>query len=809
MLDGRALINAGETLVFCVDEYPFPAKNNHFCVLYPLMTLDGKRLDPNPQSFPNRSRVWWMVRDDHVQSIEPGSIWIAQLQEAKGWAPTDPKSDQYEIRWDTVRQDHNVVEILDFDAEEPDLGFIYEERSLSWPRRPASRVFLRGQEVVVGPFRSEWDAQTKELNLTLRSGAAQALRMPRPFFDEIAPSHTFVHTVNAYDKSRRNETHEITLVARAELDMSQLRREATEVDCRTDQDIVRTAVRQASFSRSERSEIKSLLNKLEKANLQDDISQRLRRINMNVISASERAHEVSAYLAETPVFRDLIQAHIDATTAGRVRDEVARRERQIEEELASLDATRKKVKRDIDSLRKQYETKLRQQERDIKQAQEKQIRALDERQKTLELREQEVVQKESEFVDRLDRMTNEYRNQASRIGDEVLLQFPIIERLLQGRSPAPQEAEPQAQEAPDWHATAARRKKSRSKLSEHDFVEQFTDVTRQRGFVFDREDLVHYHVSMKSAPMTIITGGPGTGKTSLPRLYAEALGARDEFSCIPVRPDWLDDRDLLGAFNPLSRRFEPGASGLVDQLISASLEFQNGNEGIYTILFDEMNLARVEHYFSQFLSVLDSPVDQRAITLFPAGTTRESDPYNAHRLLRLGMNVRFVGTANLDETTHFFTPKVLDRVQIVSLRSPDLEQVQEASDLIDIAGLEPVSYKTWSSWVKSPAANSAARSLLVRVDAALRQAGAPINGRRFNQILRYISSAGEFMNEFEALDIQLRQRVLPGLERNSSRFEECVQQLDSLLPAAKLPRSSALLHRIAESHGESSFFQYL
>ena len=114
MLDGRALIDAGATIVLCVDEYPFPAKNNHFCVMYPLMTLDGKRLDPTPQSFPNRSRTWWMVRDDHVENIEPGSIWVAQLQEAKGWAPTDPKSDQYEVRWDTVRPDHNVIEIMDF-----------------------------------------------------------------------------------------------------------------------------------------------------------------------------------------------------------------------------------------------------------------------------------------------------------------------------------------------------------------------------------------------------------------------------------------------------------------------------------------------------------------------------------------------------------------------------------------------------------------------------------------------------------------------------------------------------------------------
>ena len=712
------------------------------------------------------------------------------------------------MRWDTVRPDHNVIEIMDFESAEPDLSFVYEERALNWSRSPANRVFLRGQDSVVGPFRSEWDSQARQVRLSIRSGASQALRIPRPLFDELAPSHTFMHTVNTYDKSRRNENHEITLVARSELDMGLLRQHATEVDCRTDQDIVRTAVRQASFSRSERSEMKSLLNKLEKANLQDDISERLRRINMNVISASDRAEQISAQLGEAPEFKELIQAHIDATTADRVRDEVARRETTIQEELASLDATRGKVKRDIESLRKQYETKLQQQERDIKQAQEKQKHSLDERQKTLELREQEVVQKESEFIDRLERMTNEYRNQASRIGDEVLLQFPIIERLLQGRSASSAPADDDAL-VPDWAVKPQTRKRSRSKISERDFIDQLAEVSRERGFIFDREDLVNYHVSLKSSAMTVLTGGPGTGKSSLPRLYAEAMSSREQFLQVPVRPDWLDDRDLLGAYNPLSRRFEPSSSGVVDRLVTAGMDYENGRDGLYMLAFDEMNLARVEHYFSQFLSILDNPPSQRSVTLFPAGITSSSDPYSAHRELIVSPNVRFVGTVNLDETTHFFTPKVLDRVQIVRLRSPDVSQVQDGTDAVDIAGLEPVSYGTWESWIKPVPANSAARGLLVRLDGVLRKEGIPLNGRKFQQILRYIACADGFLSEYTALDMQVRQRVLPGLERNSSTFDATVQELEAILPSDKLPRSHALLRRIADSHAEYGYFQYL
>ena len=85
---------------------------------------------------------------------------------------------------------------------------------------------------------------------------------------------------------------------------------------------------------------------------------------------------------------------------------------------------------------------------------------------------------------------------------------------------------------------------------------------------------------------------------SLSRLYAEALGAIDEHLLIPVRPDWLDDRDVIGSFNALSGRYEPAPGGLVDRIIAAREDRKAGRGGIYPICLDEMNLARVEHYFA-------------------------------------------------------------------------------------------------------------------------------------------------------------------------------------------------------------------
>ena len=814
MKDGRALIEAGETLVFCVDEPPFPVKNNHFCILYPLMTLDGDKLDASAQSFPNRSRVWWMVREDYLKVIEPGGLWVGSLTEAKGWAATDPKSDQYEARWDTVRPDPNLIELLDIDAPEPDLSVVHENRPMPWNRRPAGRVFLRGHEVVVGPFRSEWNPEARTVELKVSGG--QALQLKRQEFDRLAPSWTFKHTVNAFDKHHANETYEITLVRDSKLDIAVLRKHGTEIDCRSDEEIVRVAVKQAGFTRSERADLRGLLNKLDKAQLSDEIRPRLQRLNLDIIASSEKAESVAESLAGAPEFRGLVQEHIHAITATRVAEETARREAEINDQLDGLEKTKRKIERDIGALRKQFETKSLQQEQELQKLQEKRVKALDERQKQLELREQEVVAKEAQFMERIERITDKYRDQAETIGDEVLLHFPIIERLLQGRSGGggvvstarPGVAPTQAPKPLSLNGKTKKRN-TRATPDEKAFLEQFKEVTRQRGFDYALQDLINFHICVKTSMMTVLAGASGTGKSSLPRLYVEALGARQEFLHVPVRPDWLDDRDVLGAYNPIVGRFEPGVSGIVDHLISAQLDARGKLGGLFNICLDEMNLARIEHYFAQGLSVLENPPNQRYISLFPHGVASPEDPYSEFRELAIGDNVRFIGTVNIDETTTFFSPKVLDRIQLLTLRSPQLDALSEGTDAIDIPGIETVPLDRWLSWRTPVPASCEARSFLIDLDSILQQSKLGLHGRRFNQILSYVASANGFFDDDEALDFQVKQKVLPWLRRSAPNFDSTLEQLQEHIDPTHFPLSSELLSEIAEADSEDEFVQYI
>ncbi|TKH01458.1 ATPase [Peribacillus simplex] len=191
---------------------------------------------------------------------------------------------------------------------------------------------------------------------------------------------------------------------------------------------------------------------------------------------------------------------------------------------------------------------------------------------------------------------------------------------------------------------------------------------------------------MKTGNLVILAGMSGTGKSKIVNCYAEALGLEDRgnFKKIPVRPFWQDDSDLLGYLDVLNNIYRPGDSGLIDFLVDADKE--ENKDKLYIVCFDEMNLARVEHYFSQFLSVLEETGEnQRKIRLY--NKDYQNRLYNSHQYndtLKIGENVLFVGTVNLDESTHHFSDKVLDRANVIHLELRPFKEVARAAKEFDV-----------------------------------------------------------------------------------------------------------------------------
>lgn len=208
----------------------------------------------------------------------------------------------------------------------------------------------------------------------------------------------------------------------------------------------------------------------------------------------------------------------------------------------------------------------------------------------------------------------------------------------------------------------------------------------QKGLDYEEHIVREFLGAMFSDQIIILSGPPGTGKSSLPPAIAKCIGA--ECRMVSVQPSWTDNQDLLGFYDPIRERFV--ATPFLEFLIEA----RDNPETIYLICLDEMNLVRVEYYFSEILSAMEMErkelllYSRHAYDLREKTLNRQISAHIQPELDAPGLdaaqqqlkelqrytatfsippNVQFVGTLNMDESTRELSPKVLDRSFIIEI----------------------------------------------------------------------------------------------------------------------------------------------
>jgi MoxR-like ATPase len=179
------------------------------------------------------------------------------------------------------------------------------------------------------------------------------------------------------------------------------------------------------------------------------------------------------------------------------------------------------------------------------------------------------------------------------------------------------------------------------------------------------EDIATFVAGMGASKLSILQGMSGTGKTSLPKIFSEAIFGNCDI--IEVESSWKDKNELLGYYNEFSMKYTPKKFTLA--LYKAAL-----NREIFTfVLLDEMNLSRIEYYFSDFLSLMENEENQREIKLINIKLNRKDKEKEIEYLaldhghtLKVPPNVWFIGTANRDESTFVISDKVYDRAHTVN-----------------------------------------------------------------------------------------------------------------------------------------------
>ena len=329
----------------------------------------------------------------------------------------------------------------------------------------------------------------------------------------------------------------------------------------------------------------------------------------------------------------------------------------------------------------------------------------------------------------------------------------------------------------------------------------FEEPTRQLWLLFFRKDTLDWlrahakpgdflHLDLNDQDavdlaLKVVQGTP-----------AEATPSFRRHAVVAIRSDWTDPRGLVGFFNPLTRSYN--RTSVVDLLLRAGEDPDHP----YIVLLDEMNLARVEYYFSDFLSSLESG---HPIQLMSPGEEEEmlasgSDDVPAQ--LDIPSNVSFVGTVNVDETTHAFSPKVLDRANVIEFSDVDVGRAIGRTATRSRGGLRLRQGRLLGAWLctsREQALESAAvayevesfTAMLRDVHDVLVRFHLHFGYRVITEVSAYVGHAlqkcGGERDEIvrRAFDLQLQQKILPKLSGGRELEEPLTLLLEYCLTATK------------------------
>jgi hypothetical protein len=337
-------------------------------------------------------------------------------------------------------------------------------------------------------------------------------------------------------------------------------------------------------------------------------------------------------------------------------------------------------------------------------------------------------------------------------------------------------------------------------LRHRDVLKPLEAYIAAQGFTYPQGTVRDLYISLQTKPFCILAGISGTGKTRLTSLFAEALtGAADsQYRLLPVRPDWADSTPVLGYVNLLSPTPE-GRGRFVStpflDFVRRAMQPDNAHRAFFLCL-DEMNLARVEHYFAEILSAMETPTRELVL---PDG-----------RAMRLPVNLFLTGTLNLDEATHTLSRKVLDRANTLVLREVRLREERDAEETLETVGIiTPEDCQAMFLYARArtvAAARTKLRGLspngedladrivdrLAEANDILEPHGLHFAYRIRDEILRYCANSfdtdgGGLLNPGSAddietnlnlaLDLQILQKVLPRLSGTRETLDQPLRDL--------------------------------
>ena len=339
---------------------------------------------------------------------------------------------------------------------------------------------------------------------------------------------------------------------------------------------------------------------------------------------------------------------------------------------------------------------------------------------------------------------------------------------------------------------------------------------------YGRNTIINIAICLTQGFLTVFSGEPGCGKTSICNIFSEVLGLNklseyidcqtgsetdiNRYVPVSVERGWTSKRDFVGYYNPLSKTFDKSNRKVYDALHQLDAEKRNDISTLpFIILLDEANLSPMEYYWSDFMNICDD--------LGPQSTVNLGENY----VFGIPETLHFVATINNDHTTETLSPRLIDRASIILL--PHQSNVEVTDKAIPAEEIELV---TWTSLSNAfiPEAGDCAftdeiQEIYDEVIEKLREQRIAVSPRVDRAIRRYWSVASECFEEDEdetepdiiALDYAIAQRILPRFIGSGEPFKTWLEELQEICTKHELKISAKILKDILD-HGNDQMMYY-
>lgn len=211
-------------------------------------------------------------------------------------------------------------------------------------------------------------------------------------------------------------------------------------------------------------------------------------------------------------------------------------------------------------------------------------------------------------------------------------------------------------------------------------LRDFSNFARSNNLCYNINDIYNFYTCICSSQLIILAGMSGTGKTKLPMKFAEYFNMTEDDNTllfVPVSPSFTEPADILGYLNTNTGLYSSSETRLIEFLKHA----MENEDKMHMIIFDEMNLSQIEYWFAPFVSILEKDLGDRKLHLYSKFQRCINDEKYPSSI-KIGNNVIFVGTINLDETTKNISDRLLDRSYIINLKKETFMNYQaQQSDI--------------------------------------------------------------------------------------------------------------------------------